>query len=128
MLMKDFDTWNILKKKLDGSNQPPRFNEGEIWWCSVGVNVGFEIFGKDRLFTRPVLIIKKFSPYTYFGVPLTSKRKDKPSHFAIDFKGRSGSVILDQGKTLDARRLSERMGRIGDKKLDTIVNAFKSQF
>jgi len=126
--MKDFDSWNGVKQKLDATHQPPAFDEGQIWWCSVGVNVGFEIFGKDEMFTRPVLIIKKYSKFTFFGLPLTSRQKDSPFHHPISFNNKQGSVILDQGKTLDARRLADRMGSIGKKRFATIVNEFKNQF
>lgn len=126
--MKNFDHWNEVKQKLDQTDRPPSFNEGEIWWCSVGINVGYEIFGKDELYTRPILIIKKFSSYTFFGLPLTSKRKEKPSHYPLEFNRKQGSVILDQGKTLDARRLADRMGSIGRKSLSMIVEEFKRQF
>ncbi len=125
---KKFDTWNTVKQKLDNTHQPPAFDEGQIWWCSVGVNVGFEIFGKDEMFTRPVLIIKKYSKFTFFGLPLTSRRKASHFHYPLDFNNKKGSVILDQGKTLDARRLADRMGSIGAKKMELIISEFKRQF
>jgi hypothetical protein len=54
------DWWkvNVLLK----DKQPNRlFKEGDIWWCSIGMNVGVEIFGKGKYFARPVIIFKKFS-------------------------------------------------------------------
>ena len=45
---KDFDQWNIKKKKHDTSKRYLFFKEGEIWWCSLGVNVCEEVYGKGR--------------------------------------------------------------------------------
>lgn len=39
---KDFDNWNERKKKIHQGKKDIYFNEREIWWCMVGVNVGFE--------------------------------------------------------------------------------------
>jgi len=123
--MKDFSNWNILKQELDDKDNAPLFKEREIWWCSVGVNVGYEIFGKDEQFTRPVLVLRKFSKFTFFGLPLTSSKKDFPSYFPLDFRGKEGSVLLDQGRTIDARRLVRRMGRLKETEALEIKTAFK---
>jgi tRNA1(Val) A37 N6-methylase TrmN6 len=39
---KDFDTWNTRKKTIDFSSKNPPYLERDIWWCSLGVNIGFE--------------------------------------------------------------------------------------
>lgn len=122
---KDFDGWHRLKKALDAKALPPLFHEREIWWCSVGINVGFEVFGKDDAFTRPVLILRKYNRFTFFGLPMTSQRKAIPAHYPINFKGRQGSVLLDQGKTFDSRRLVKRMGKLYQHEVDFIRQAYK---
>lgn len=57
----EFDEWNELKKRRNCSGSLPMINDGDIWWCAVGKNVGIEIDGKGRRFSRPVLIMKKLS-------------------------------------------------------------------
>ncbi|MBU2219125.1 hypothetical protein KKG15_01365 [Patescibacteria group bacterium] len=42
MKEKDFDAWNIQKKKIHSRDEKILFHEREIWWCSLGVNIGFE--------------------------------------------------------------------------------------
>ena len=42
---KNYDLWFPQKKKLDRKQNPPSFKEREVWWCQIGVNVGYEIFG-----------------------------------------------------------------------------------
>lgn len=44
------------------------FYEREIWWCSLGVNIGFEQDGTNDLFERPVLVIKKIQPRRALGL------------------------------------------------------------
>ena len=124
--MKNFDKWHNLKKYLDSFEKDKivRFNDCEVWWCSVGVNVGYEIFGKDERFVRPVMIIRKYSPSTFFGLPMSSKRKPIDSYYPFSFQGEDGSVLLDQGRVFDARRLVRRMGRANKKDVRKIKTAF----
>lgn len=121
---KDFDGWIAKKKQLDAKTKPPFFNEGQIWWCSIGVNVGFEIYGKSHVYTRPVLVMRKYSRQTFFGLPMTSKQKDRPSYYDFEFQGSHGSIIFDQGRTLDSRRLISRMGELSEHVLKTIKSDF----
>jgi len=40
-MIKKFLEWIGLKEKLHiNSSVPLYFNEGEIWWCAVGENIG----------------------------------------------------------------------------------------
>ena len=39
---KDFDGWNETKKQIHGRHDAPFYHERELWWCTLGVNVGFE--------------------------------------------------------------------------------------
>lgn len=74
MHLKNFLEWIGFKEKLHFSNQKiPHVSEGQIWWTSIGENIGFEMNGKSRLFTRPVIIFKKLSNMFYFVIPLTTK-------------------------------------------------------
>jgi len=45
---KDFDGWIVKKKEYHFRKAtPPLFKERDIWWISIGVNVGFEEDGKN---------------------------------------------------------------------------------
>ena len=75
-MIKQFLEWIGLKEKLHAQNyEPPLFKENEIWWCYVGENVGVEINGKSRNFSRPILIFKKYDKYSFLGLPLSTKIK-----------------------------------------------------
>src|SRR6266446_7685513 len=60
-MQKDFPGWHRQKAQLHAQHQTPTFQEREIWWCSVGVNVGHEMDGKNQFYNRPVLIVRKFN-------------------------------------------------------------------
>lgn len=126
VMKKDFNRWNEKKQELDADPKAPLFKEGQVWWCSIGVNVGFEIFGKSEVFTRPVLILRKYNNQTFFGLPMTSKRKDHPSCYAFDFQEEKGSIILNQGRTLDAKRLADLMGELPESTFQKVRQAFKN--
>ncbi len=124
---KDFQTWHGIKIELDSSTRLPTFREREIWWCSIGLNIGYEVFGKGEKFWRPVLVLDKHNRHTFFGLPLGSATKNNnPYYFAMDFKGKSGSVLLSQGRTFSSRRLSNQMGKVTPKQFGAIKTAFKN--
>lgn len=116
--------WFDVKLELSQIQNPPMFKEREIWWCSVGLNVGYEVFGKKEIFTRPVLIIRKYIKYTFLGFPLTSKRKDISAHYHLDFNNRNGSILLDQARVFDVRRLGQKIGRLSNNESEKISKAF----
>lgn len=125
---KEFDQWNGVKKTLDKREQLPSFQERQVWWCSIGVNVGFEVFGKGEIYTRPVLVVRKFSKHSFFGVPMTSKRKTQPYHFPTVFKGTEGSAQLAQLKLFDSKRLRDLMGTLPDNQYNGILGALAGLF
>lgn len=115
MHTKDFEGWGILKKKLHLRDrlQVPSIKEREIWWTSVGINIGTEEDGHNELYNRPVLIVKKFNKNQFWGLPLTSKVKDRPFYFAIEFKGEKRCLILSQLRLYDTRRLKNAKAMLG---------------
>ena len=72
---KDFDKWNIQKKDLEDKENNVLYKTGDIWWCSVGLNVAEESCGKGDTYRRPVLILRKLSKNSFIGLPLSTKVK-----------------------------------------------------
>ena len=60
--IKDFDGWHPCKKQIDQLKKRPTIRQREIWWCSIGVNVGVEQDGKNSLYERPVLVVRNRHP------------------------------------------------------------------
>jgi mRNA-degrading endonuclease toxin of MazEF toxin-antitoxin module len=120
---KDFDGWNELKKKIDTRN-PIYVSERDIWFCSVGLNIGSEQSGKNELFERPVLVIKKVTANTFIGVPLTSNKKKGSWYVEIESTG--SSAIISQIKLFDTRRLARKIGVVPIEEFEVIKNKLKN--
>jgi mRNA interferase MazF len=111
--VKDFDTWNQNKKILDSLEKEIFFHDREVWWCKLGVNVGFEQDGKGDRFARPILIVKKFNNQIFWGVPLSTKIKKTKFYASIDIgDGEIRCAILSQMKLFDGKRLMDKIGVI----------------
>ncbi|MEI7563613.1 MAG: type II toxin-antitoxin system PemK/MazF family toxin [bacterium] len=121
--MKDFDQWNDLKKKIDSRN-PIYVSERDIWFCSVGLNVGSEQSGKHELFERPVLVIKKVTSNTFIGVPLTSNKK-KGSWY-VEIGSTDSSAIISQVKLFDTRRLARKIKVISAEEFAIVKDKLKN--
>ncbi len=48
--------WCKLKIDLWNKQSNVVFKPGDIWWCSLGMNLGEEMFGKGTKFRRPVML------------------------------------------------------------------------
>ena len=124
--IKLFDTWNIVKKRLQQRVNPKYFREGQVWWCSTGQNIGSETYGKGIFFLRPVLILRRFSSNLLLGVPLTSKTKAGDWYSPLSFRGKSRTAMLYQIRVMDSKRLSGRIGEVTDKQLERIKEDLKT--
>ena len=130
-MIKDFENWNKKQEQLDGRTGNPTFKEREIWWCSIGENIGYEIGGKGETFSRPVLIVRKFSEHSFWGVPLTSQYKNSPYYYPIHFTdGRNlaenkSYAMISQLRFYDVRRLGKQIATLTDEQFLNIKNAIK---
>ncbi|PJF32835.1 MAG: hypothetical protein CUN57_03820, partial [Phototrophicales bacterium] len=66
-MQKDFDNWNVKKKSIHTDDKAPFCHEREVWWCSLGVNVGFEQDGTGKNYDRPVVILRSFNKNVFFA-------------------------------------------------------------
>lgn len=106
---------------------------GDIYYADLSPVVGSEQGG-----IRPVLIVQndignKYSP-TVIAAAITSQRdKTKlPTHIQLN-AGNTGLakdsiVLLEQIRTLDKRRLKERMGRLDDSSMEQVNQALSVSF
>ena len=90
----DFDNWNAKKKKAHKEKQRPFFYEQEAWFCTLGVNIGFEEDGKGDDFLRLVLVLRKFNKAILWALPMTKNIKSGKYYHEISFDGRNSSLIL----------------------------------
>lgn len=123
---KDFDTWNKLKKQVDFYQANFNVKERQIWWCSIGLNVGTEQNGHGANFERPVLVIKKYTKDTFLCLPLTTKYKDGNYFYQlVDNLGKLSWVILYQSKALDRKRFLRFIGNVSYKEFGEILDCYK---
>ena len=123
--IKRFQEWFSVKPKLDESNSKPPFTkEGQMWWCSVGENIGTEISGKSSNFTRPVVILKKLSRYQFMVIPCSTKIKEGSWYVQFNHRGKKQIANLSQSRTVDFRRLTTLMGDLDNKDFIDIKNGF----
>ena len=110
---KDFNNWNEEKKKLHykKADELP-FHEREVWWCSIGVNIGDEQDGKNELFERPVLVIRKFNRKLAWVLPMSTKAKPGIYYYEIRHNGRAFSVILSQLRLISVKRFRRFIRKI----------------
>ncbi|KKS32052.1 MAG: hypothetical protein UU93_C0011G0013 [Candidatus Amesbacteria bacterium GW2011_GWA2_42_12] len=111
--IKDFDQWIVKKKDLHKkSSLPPLFRERDIWWVSVGVNVGFEEDGKAENYVRPVLIVKKFNREMFLGVPMSTKLKDNKYYVSVTVKKNTVSVMTSQLRVFSSKRIWNKLAEL----------------
>lgn len=118
---KDYDNWNQLKKNLSIKKSGIFFHEREIWYCSLGKNIGYEEDGKNELFERPVLVIRKFNNEIFLAIPLTSSKKDNQYYHQYKLNNKTYAGILSQIRLLDSRRLSRKIGMIKEGDFGMII-------
>lgn len=109
---KDFDGWNRKKKQIDARRRDgAHCHEREIWWCSIGVNVGSEQHSQTKDFGRPIIVIRRFTEDIFLGVPLTTKIKDWiPFRFRLMIGDTPNDAHVLQMRAYDRKRLVRQIG------------------
>ncbi|OGG93757.1 hypothetical protein A2609_00695 [Candidatus Kaiserbacteria bacterium RIFOXYD1_FULL_47_14] len=122
---KDFDEWNKVKKRTHeksvGHESFPK--EREVWWCSVGVNIGVETDGKHDTFERPVLIVRIFNKEMLWAVPITSTMKDSPFYYPFLFKNEDRSLILTQIRVMSTKRLLRQVDVLSEEDFGKVIES-----
>ncbi len=106
---------------------------GEIYYADLSPVVGSEQGG-----IRPVLIVQndignKFSPTVIAAAITSQKEKSRlPTHIELQSAGcglsRDSVVLLEQIRTIDKRRLKEKMGQIDNSSMGEINRALSISF
>ena len=111
MTEKEFDAWNIEKKTLSLNGQNKFYHQRDIWWCTFGINIGFEQDGTGKNYERPAVVLRGFSKHVCLVVPLTTSKKSNKYHFSLGLvDGREAFSIISQIRLVDTKRLSNKIG------------------
>ena len=116
--------WLQMMVMLQDKKLAPSFKEGEIWWCNIGMNIGREIFGKGRGFSRPVIVFKKIGQDCFLGIPVTKQLKEGSWYVPIFHSGIEQRAILSQVRVFDKKRLLKSMGTLSHKNLENLKRKF----
>lgn len=125
-ILRRFIDWSKLKFKIHTQNDIGfYFHEREIWWTSIGQNVGSEENGKNINFERPVLVLKKFNRNTFLGIPASSKLRTDRYHYIFSDGQKQYCLILSQIRILSSKRLLRHIGRITVADFENIKAKFR---
>jgi len=127
-VLREFVTWTKLKAKLHLSKADELyFKNREVWWASVGLNIGFEVKGKGENFARPVIILKALSPHTCLIIPLTKSDKRKnlfPMGKITEDQDYKSFALLEQVRLIDKKRLEEKVGTVSEEIFTDLKKSF----
>lgn len=115
MMSKKFDEWNEVKQKVEKKEKISIPKEREVYWASIGENIGFEQNGKSELFTRPVLVLKRFTKNMFFGIPL---------FYDFELDGEKSNALLVQARLYDTKRLEKKIGMISKEDFQNLKKKF----
>ncbi len=126
---KNFNGWMTLKNSIHNSGSRPGYKTREVWWVSIGRNVGFEEDGKGKFYNRPVLILRGFSKEFFLGIPLSHTSNRGKYYHDFIMNGKVSVALLSQMRAFDTLRLISKCGMISiqdfnniKKKCITIIN------
>lgn len=118
--------WFGIKHKIAALDyDPPLLREGELWWCAVGENVGIEVNGKSRDFTRPVIVTKKFGRLGFLGIPTSTRKRDGSWYVSFMHKGVEETAMLSQVRVFSYKRLHAKMGELDGADFQNVKEALK---
>jgi mRNA interferase MazF len=126
-----FDKWSELKKDLSNKISLEKYHQREIWWSSIGKNIGNEQDDKNNNFERPVLILKKWNSDFFIGIPMTTKKvvKEKDSKFYFKYFTNGEEVsyfILTQIRVFSSKRLIRKLSSVRESIFIEIKKSIKN--
>ena len=127
--MKRFLQWIGLKEALHNqAHQPPYVSERDLWWVSMGENIGSEMNGKSDRFTRPALVLRKLAYGFYLIAPTTTKPHTGSWYVKTSLAGVDEFVCLNQIRVVDYRRLYSKLGQIDTDDFDRVKEGFRKLY
>lgn len=124
---KDFGGWNEEKQRIQGSETQKLYHEREIWWCSLGVNIGSEQDGTGVDHQRPVLVLKGMSRSTCYVVPLTTSSQKHKLRIPIgSVEDRQATALISQIRLIDTKRLVNKVGFLDPEAFAAVRKAAKA--
>jgi mRNA interferase MazF len=125
-MSKKFKEWHTVKEKLHKETKKSIVpKEREVYWASIGVNIGHEQDGKGNIFSRPILVIKGYTKNLFFGVPLSTQIKQGSFFFEFELNGKKSNALIVQSRIYDTKRLENRIGMISNDEFTSLKKQLK---
>lgn len=88
--------------------------------------------GSEVRKSRPCLVVSPDEMNrhirTVIVAPMSTQGTSYPSRIPCRFQGKSGQVLLDQIRTVDKRRLTRKLGRIGATTASRVLDTLREIF
>ena len=88
--------------------------------------------GSEIKKTRPCVIISPDEMNKYLDTvviaPITSQSKKYPTRVKINLEGQENWVVIDQIRTIDKSRLTNKIGLLSQKETESIKHVIKETF
>ncbi len=102
-------------------------SRGEVYIVQLDPTRGSEIQK-----TRPCLVVSpdelNHNLRTVIVAPMTTGGRAYPWRVQCRFQGRTGSVVIDQLRTVDTERLLKRLGKLAPNTLAAVMNVLQEMF
>jgi mRNA interferase MazF len=119
--------WMRLKLKINLSERKVFPRKKEIWWVSLGQNIGVEINGKHSRFERPVLVVKVFNTNSILAIPISTKIKE--GEYLFKFMSGSNEIRnanLSQIRSISVKRFLRKIESMSDLDFDKVIEKIKN--
>ena len=127
---EQYNNWNKIKKEIANDNITVGFKNRDIFYMNMGKNIGFEQDGKGDNFVRPIVIVKGFNKYMFFGIPLSTKIKEGKFYYNFKFNKKDEIVediaLLSQMRLFSTKRLLNKIGMMNIDDFNKMKSKFKN--
>ncbi len=115
-LIDNFNQWNEVKKQTQKASFILSIKPREIYWVKIGQNIGSEEYGKGKIFSRPVLVVRQLTSDLFVGIPLTSTIRDDDYFYSFSFQTKKATIknsaMLLQIRTFSKKRITDKLGKV----------------
>lgn len=126
-LLKIFVSWTKLKVKIHLSDNKAYPKVREIWWVSLGQNIGVEVNGKNETFERLVVVIKVFNNLGMLVAPISSKKKE--DKYFVQFTNNNGEkniINMSQIRSISSKRFLRKVGELDAESFEKLRKIYLS--
>lgn len=99
----------------------------DVYLVNLDPTVGSEIRKE-----RPCLVISPDEMNRFVATvivaPMTTKSRDYPTRISRRFRGKQGQIVLDQIRTVDKVRLTQKLGKLDKNTQDKVLSVLGEMF